>query len=203
METVCLDLEGVLIPEIWIEFADSTSIDDFRMTTRDIPDYSELMDHRLSLLNKNNFRISDVQEVIGTMEPLPGAGEFLSWLRRHFQVFILSDTFYEFATPLMEKLGWPTLLCHKLLCDDNGFIVEYLIRQPDAKKEVVKSLHNLNYRVLAAGDSYNDTAMLKEADVGFLFCPPRNVIEEFPNFRVTNNYDQLKAAFMKNSIMKF
>ena len=199
MEIVCLDLEGVLIPEIWIEFAEQTGIDELRMTTRDIPVYTELMDKRLTLLNKNKFKISDIQEVIATMEPLSGAESFLGWLRQYFQVVILSDTYYEFAAPLMKKLQWPTLLCHKLVCDENGFIVDYKIRQPDAKLEAVKCFQNLNYHVLAAGDSYNDTAMLQKANNGFLFCPPNNVAKEFPQFKVTNNYDELKSAIMENS----
>ncbi|MAW33811.1 MAG: bifunctional phosphoserine phosphatase/homoserine phosphotransferase ThrH [Proteobacteria bacterium] len=199
MEIVCLDLEGVLIPEIWIEFAKQTGVDELRMTTRDIPVYTELMDKRLSLLNKNKFKISDIQQVIASMEPLSGAESFLNWLRQHFQVVILSDTYYEFASPLMKKLQWPTLLCHKLVCDNNGSIVDYKIRQPDAKLEAVKSFQNLNYHVFAAGDSYNDTAMLQKANNGFLFCPPNNVAKEFPQFKVTNNYDELKSAIMENS----
>ena len=199
LEIVCLDLEGVLVPEIWIKFADSTGVDEFRMTTRDIPVYSDLMDKRLSLLEKHNFRLCDIQSVISEIEPLEGASAFLDWLRHHFQVLILSDTYYEFATPLMDKLCWPTLLCHKLICDDNGFIVDYKIRQQNAKREVVKSFQNLNYRVIAAGDSYNDTAMLQQADIGYLFRPPDNVIKEFPQFTVTTDYIQLQSAISDGS----
>ncbi len=199
LEIVCLDLEGVLIPEIWVKFAENTGVSDFRMTTRDIPNYSELMDQRLTLLNNNNYKLDDVQKVIGSMEPLDGAKSFLDWLRGNFQVIILSDTFYEFAAPLMKKLGWPTLLCHKLVCDKHGSVVDYILRQPDAKKEAVRSFHRLNYRILAAGDSYNDIAMLQEADVGFLFCPPQNVINEFPQFKVTDGYEKLKDELIRSS----
>ena len=195
MKLACLDLEGVLVPEIWINVAERTSIDDLRLTTRDIPDYDELMRHRLSVLDKHDLKLSDIQDVINDMGPLEGAGEFLDWLRQRYQVVILSDTFYEFGMPLMAHLGYPTLFCHKLAIRDDH-IVDYRLRQNDQKREAVKSFHALNFKVIAAGDSYNDTSMLGEADAGILFCPPQNVIDEFPQFPVTTNYAELREAFI-------
>ena len=195
MKLACLDLEGVLVPEIWINVAERTSIDDLRLTTRDIPDYDELMRHRLSVLDKHDLKLSDIQDVINDMGPLEGAGEFLDWLRQRYQVVILSDTFYEFGMPLMAHLGYPTLFCHKLAIRDDH-IVDYRLRQDDQKREAVKSFHALNFKVIAAGDSYNDTSMLGEADAGILFCPPQNVIDEFPQFPVTTNYAELREAFI-------
>ena len=194
MKLACLDLEGVLVPEIWINVAERTGIDDLRLTTRDIPDYDELMRHRLSVLDKHDLKLSDIQDVINDMGPLEGAGEFLDWLRQRYQVVILSDTFYEFGMPLMAHLGYPTLFCHKLAIRDDH-IVDYRLRQNDQKREAVKSFHALNFKVIAAGDSYNDTSMLGEADAGILFCPPQNVIDEFPQFPVTTNYAELREAF--------
>ena len=170
MELACLDLEGVLVPEIWIAFAERTGIEELRATTRDIPDYDVLMRQRLGLLDQHKLKIGDIQEVIATLEPLPGAAEFLDWLRERFQVIILSDTFYEFSQPLMRQLGWPTLFCHRLISDASGRVVDYKLRQTDPKRASVKALHSLNYRVIAAGDSYNDTTMLGEADVGIMAC---------------------------------
>jgi len=167
VELACLDLEGVLVPEIWIAFAERTGIEELRATTRDIPDYNVLMKQRLGLLDQHNLKIDDIQEVIATLEPLPGAIEFIDWLRQRFQVIILSDTFYEFSQPLMQQLGWPTLFCHRLLTDDTGRVIDYKLRQEDPKRASVQALHSLKYRVIAAGDSYNDTTMLGEADVGF------------------------------------
>ena len=195
MKLACLDLEGVLVPEIWINVAERTGIDDLRLTTRDIPDYDELMRHRLSVLDKHDLKLSDIQDVINDMGPLEGAGEFLDWLRQRYQVVILSDTFYEFGMPLMAHLGYPTLFCHKLAIRDDH-IVDYRLRQNDQKREAVKSFHALNFKVIAAGDSYNDTSMLGEADAGILFCPPQNVIDEFPQFPVTTNYIELREAFI-------
>ena len=169
MELACLDLEGVLVPEIWIAFAERTGIAELRATTRDIPDYNVLMKQRLSLLDQHGLRLPDIQAVIATLEPLPGAAEFLDWLRERFQVIILSDTFYEFSEPLMRQLKWPTLLCHRLITDEEGKVVDYKLRQVDPKRASIKALHTLNYRVIAAGDSYNDTTMLSEAEVGILF----------------------------------
>ena len=199
MELACLDLEGVLIPEIWIAFAERTGIDELRATTRDIPDYDVLMKQRLGLLDQHGLNINDIQAVIAELEPLPGAADFLNWLRERFQVIILSDTFYEFSEPLMRQLGWPTLFCHRLTTDDEGRVVDYKLRQPDPKRASVKALHSLNYRVIAAGDSYNDTTMLAEAEVGILFHAPQNVIDEFPQFEVVHNFDALRTAFIAAS----
>jgi phosphoserine/homoserine phosphotransferase len=191
----CLDLEGVLIPEVWINFAERTGIDELRRTTRDEPDYDVLMKRRLEILAENGLGLPDIQEVIGQMRPLPGAAEFLDWLRENFQVVILSDTFYQFAKPLMAQLGYPTLLCHDLAIADDGRVVDYRIRMPDQKREAVKVFHGLNFQVVAAGDSYNDTAMLGEADAGILFRPPDNVVAEFPQFPVATTFDSLQSEF--------
>ena len=199
MELACLDLEGVLVPEIWIAFAERTGIEELRATTRDIPDYNVLMKQRLGLLQQHGLKIDDIQDVISTLEPLPGAIEFIDWLRERFQVIILSDTFYEFSQPLMRQLHWPTLLCHRLVVDDSGSVVDYKLRQEDPKRASVKALHSLNFRVLAAGDSYNDTSMLAEADVGFLIHAPQNVIDEFPQFKSVDTLEQLKQAFIDGS----
>ena len=197
MQIACLDLEGVLVPEIWINVADRTGIDALRATTRDIPDYDELMQQRLRILDEHGIGIDLIQEVIGEMGPLDGASEFLLWLKERFQVVILSDTFYDFAAPLMRQLDYPTLFCHRLSIDDSGKIADYHLRQPDQKRQSVKAFHGLNFQVIAAGDSYNDTTMLSEADAGILFRPPDNVIAEFPQFPVTRNYDEMCAAFLE------
>ena len=199
MELACLDLEGVLVPEIWIAFAEKTGIEELRATTRDIPDYNVLMKQRLAILDQHGLRIDDIQDVIATLEPLPGAIDFVNWLRERFQVIILSDTFYEFSAPLMRQLGWPTLFCHRLVTDEAGRVVDYKLRQEDPKRASVKAFHSLNYRVIAAGDSYNDTTMLGEADVGILIHAPQNVIDEFPQFRSVNNHSELKEAFVESS----
>ncbi|MFV0477778.1 MAG: bifunctional phosphoserine phosphatase/homoserine phosphotransferase ThrH [Parahaliea sp.] len=199
MELACLDLEGVLVPEIWIAFADKTGIDALRATTRDIPDYDVLMRQRLALLDQHQLRIDDIQAVIATLEPLPGAIDFVNWLRERFQVIILSDTFYEFSQPLMCQLAWPTLFCHRLVCDEDGRVIDYKLRQKDPKRMSIKALHGLNYRVIAAGDSYNDTSMLTEADVGILFHAPDNVIAEFPQFLAVHTFEDLKQAFIRAS----
>ena len=197
MEIACLDLEGVLIPEIWINFAERTGIEELRLTTRDVPDYDALMTRRLSILAENDLGLADIQEVIGGMAPLPGAREFLDWLRERAQVVILSDTFYQFAAPLMRQLGWPTLFCHRLEIGEGGRVTNYHLRQKDGKRQAVKAFHQLNFHVIAAGDSYNDTTMLSEADAGILFRPPDNVIEEFPQFPVTRTYDELRSEFQR------
>ena len=199
MEIACLDLEGVLIPEVWINFAERSGIDELRVTTREIPDYDVLMRQRLQILKQPRLGIQDIQQVIAGMDPMPGAAEALLWLRERFQVVILSDTFYEFAEPFMRKLGWPTLLCHRLEIDAKGMIVDYKIRQPDPKRASVQAFHRLKYRVIATGDSYNDTSMLSEADAGILFRPPDNVVEEFPQFPVAREYSELQAEFAKAS----
>ncbi len=199
MELACLDLEGVLVPEIWIAFAEKTGIDELRATTRDIPDYNVLMRQRLALLDQHGLKLDDIQSVIATLEPLPGAIDFVNWVRERFQLIILSDTFYEFSQPLMRQLGWPTLFCHRLIADEAGRVVDYKLRQEDPKRASVKALHSLNYRVIAAGDSYNDTTMLGEADVGILIHAPQNVIDEFPQFRSVESLQELKQAFVDAS----
>ena len=199
MQIACLDLEGVLVPEIWINFAERTGIDELRATTRDIPDYDVLMRQRLKILDEHNLKLADIQDVIAGMGPIDGAREFIDELRHNFQVIILSDTFYDFAAPLMKQLGHPTLFCHRLEIDDAGRVADYSLRMPDQKREAVMALHKLNFKVIAAGDSYNDTSMLGEADAGILFCPPQNVIEEFPQFPVTTTYSDLTVAFSNAS----
>jgi phosphoserine/homoserine phosphotransferase len=199
MELACLDLEGVLIPEIWIGFAEKTGIEELRATTRDIPDYDVLMKQRLRILSENKLGLPDIQEVIASMSPLEGAYDFVCWLKERFQLIILSDTFYEFSQPLMRQLDFPTLFCHRLIADDSGAIVDYKLRQKDPKRQCVIAFHGLNYRVIAAGDSYNDTTMLGEADAGILFKAPANVIEEFPQFPAVHSYEELKQEFIKAS----
>jgi len=199
VEIACLDLEGVLVPEIWIAFAELTGIKALKATTRDIPDYDVLMKQRLRLLDEHKLGLPDIQAVIAEMEPLDGAKDFVDWLKERFQVVILSDTFYEFSRPLMQQLDWPTLLCHKLDVDEEGRVINYVLRQKDPKRQCVKAFHSLNYRVIAAGDSYNDTTMLAEADQGILFKAPDNVIKEFPQFPSVNTYDELRQEFLKAS----
>lgn len=196
MIVACLDLEGVLVPEIWINVAERTGIDALRRTTREEPDYDLLMKQRIEILAEHDLGLPQIQEVIGEMHPLPGAAEFLDWVRERYQLVILSDTFYQFAAPLMRQLGFPTLFCHNLEIDDQGRIVNYHLRLPDQKRRSVQAFHQLNLKVIASGDSYNDTSMLIEADAGILFRPPDNVIEEFPQFAVTRDYDELREAFI-------
>ena len=191
MHVVCLDLEGVLVPEIWIDFSRRTGIAEFSRTTRDEPDYDRLMRFRIELLARHGLRLPDIQSVIASMAPMAGAREFLDSLRARFQVIILSDTFYEFAAPLMRQLGSPTLFCHRLLVDDSGAVRDYRLRQPDQKRHAVNALKGLNFRVIAAGDSYNDTSMLAEADAGFLFRAPPQVIDEFSQFPAVDDFDDL------------
>ena len=192
MHIVCSDLEGILVPEIWINVAEKTGIKELRLTTRDISDYDVLMKRRLAILEENGLKIGDIQAVIATMNPLDGAVEFLNWLRTHTQIIVVSDTFVQFAGPLMEKLGWPTLFCHTLLIDGDGSVAGYKLRQKDSKREAVISLKRLNYETIAIGDSYNDITMLKEADNGILFRPPENVKNEYPEFSLSYGYDELK-----------
>ncbi len=200
VELACLDLEGVLIPEVWIAFAEKTGIEELKATTRDIPDYDVLMKQRLRILDEHGYGLPAIQEVIGTLEPLEGAADFLNWLRQHFQVVILSDTFYEFAMPLMAKLGYPTLLCHKLEVAESGRITNYLLRQKDPKRQSVRAFQLLNYRVIATGDSYNDTTMLAQAEKGILFHSPQNVIDEFPQYPAVHTFEELKEEFRKASL---
>jgi len=194
MHLVCLDLEGVLVPEIWIAFAERTGIKAFARTTRDEPDYDRLMRYRLALLREHGLKLADIQQVIAGMRPLDGAKDFLDALRTRYQVVILSDTFYEFADPLMRQLGRPTLMCHRLEIDADGFVAAYRLRQPDQKRRAVEAFRSLNYRVIAAGDSYNDTSMLGAADAGFLIHPPQNVIDAFPQFPVQASLAELRAS---------
>lgn len=196
MQIVCLDLEGVLVPEIWIEFSRRTGIPELSKTTRDIPDYDVLMRGRLEILKQHKLGLPDIQAVIAEMGPMEGAREFVDWLRERWQVVILSDTFYEFAAPLMRQLGWPTLFCHRLEVDEAGFVTNYHLRMKDQKREAVKAFKNLNFKTLAAGDSYNDTAMLAEAHHGIFFRPPANIVSEFPQFPVTRDYDELRQAIL-------
>ena len=189
---VTLDLEGVLVPEIWIAFAEKTGIDTLRKTTRDEPDYDVLMNYRLAILRENNLKLSDIQEVIGTLSPLEGAKDFLDELRAKTQVVILSDTFLQFAEPLMRQLDWPTLFCHHLEVNDD-VITNYCLRQPDQKRRSVEAFKSLNFQVIAAGDSYNDTTMLGAADQGILFRAPDNVKAEFGNFPAVEEYSELMA----------
>jgi phosphoserine/homoserine phosphotransferase len=193
MRIVCLDLEGVLIPEVWINVAERTGIAELRLTTRDEPDYDVLMRRRLRILDQHGLGLPKIQEVIEGMDCMSGARACLDELRRRYQVIILSDTFYEFAAPFMRKLGWPTLFCHSLEVEPSGRIANYRLRQPDPKRHAVKALHGLNFRVVAAGDSYNDTAMLSEADSGILFRAPENVIRDFPQFPQVQTYEALIA----------
>ena len=200
-ELVCLDLEGVLVPEIWITVADRTGIDELRRTTRDEPDYDVLMRYRLAILDRHGLKLPDIQAVIATMAPLPGAVEFLDWLRERFTgVILLSDTFAEFAHPLMRQLGFPTLFCHSLEVADGGRITGYRLRMPDQKKASVAALQSVTFRVIAAGDSYNDTAMLCAADAGILFDAPQHVIDEFPQLPVARGYDELRSAIASASL---
>ena len=199
MEIACLDLEGVLVPEIWIGFAEETGITELRATTRDIPDYDVLMRQRLRILKENNLGLTDIQKVISGISPMEGAFEFVTWLKERFQLVILSDTFYEFSEPLMRQLGFPTLFCHRLIVDSNGIITDYRLRQKDPKRQCVKAFHSLNFRVIASGDSYNDTTMLSEAEAGILFRAPANVIEEFPQYPSVSSYEELKMEFLKAS----
>lgn len=197
MDIICSDLEGVFVPEIWINVARKTGIEELKLTTRDIPDYNVLMKKRLAILDANNLKLKDITDVIETIDPLPGAREFMDWLRSVSQLIVVSDTFVQFAGPLMRKLGMPTIFCHELEIGSDGSVSGYALRQADAKRKTVLGLKSMNYRVIAFGDSYNDVTMLKEADTGFLYCPPQNVIDEFPQFPVTRNYDELKNLIEK------
>lgn len=194
MQMICLDLEGVLVPEIWIEFSKRVNVPDLARTTRDEPDYDKLMRFRIGLLEQHGLKLADIQAVIAGMGPMPGAREFLDDLRSRYQVLILSDTFYEFAQPLMRQLGWPTLLCHRLEVDARGFVVRHVLRQADQKRHAVNALKSLNFQVIAAGDSYNDTGMLSAAHAGFFIHPPESIVAQFPQFSVTRSYAELKAA---------
>ena len=192
MNIICSDLEGVYVPEIWINVARKTGIEDLKLTTRDISDYDVLMKRRLKILDRHGLKIKDITDVIATMDPLEGAVEFLEWVRSKTQIIIVSDTFTQFSGPLMKKLGWPTLFCHHLSIGPDGAVVDYHLRQPEGKKKSVEALQSLKYTVMAFGDSYNDIDMLKAADTGVLFRPPENVVGEFPEFPVATEYGDLK-----------
>jgi phosphoserine/homoserine phosphotransferase len=194
MHIVCSDLEGVFVPEIWINVAEKTGIEALRLTTRDEPDYDVLMKKRLAILEREGLKLADITAVIETMAPLEGAAEFLDWLRSRLQVIVVSDTYAEFAGPLMKKLGWPTLFCHDLTVSEDGAVVGYNLRQKDSKKKAVEALKGLNFQTVAMGDSYNDITMLEAADTGILFRPPENVAREFPRFPVAHTYEELKEA---------
>jgi phosphoserine / homoserine phosphotransferase len=192
MFVICSDLEGVFVPEVWINVAKKTGIEELRLTTRDISDYDVLMQKRLAILKQNNLKLADITAVIATMDPMDGAVEMVEWMRATTQLILLSDTFVEFAKPLMQKLGWPTLFCHSLAIDPTGAIAGYNLRQPEGKKRAVQAMQSLNYDVIAMGDSYNDIAMLKAADHGILFRPPENVIAEYPELPVTYDYQEMR-----------
>ena len=199
MIVTCLDLEGVLVPEIWIALAEKTGIEELKLTTRDIPDYNKLMQGRLKILDENNLKLPDIEKVIDNIVPLPGAKEFLYWLESKFQVIILSDTFNQFAGPLMAQLDYPTLFCHDLVVNKDGRITNYRLRIPDAKTKAVSALKGINLKVIAAGDSYNDTGMLQVAEAGILFRAPDQVAKEFPQFPVTQTYEEFKTEVLKAS----
>lgn len=194
MDIVCLDLEGVLLPEFWIAVADATGIDDLRRTTRDEPDYDVLMRYRLDILNKHNLTLPAIHEAIKDLQPLPGAIEFTQWLMRTTRLVILSDTFTQFAEPLMAKLGNPTLFCHELKIDSNGTILDYQLRQPDQKRKAVQAFQSLNLRVIAAGDSWNDLTMLQSADIGILFRPPQSLVDAEPHLPIAQTHSQLQKT---------
>lgn len=194
MYIVCPDLEGILVPEIWISVAEKAGIEELRLTTRDVPDYDQLMRGRLEILKRVNLKIRDIQEIIQSMEPLDGALEFLEWIRERFQIILVSDTFVEFADPLLEKLNRPTLFCNSLIIDADGTIADYQLRQRDGKRHVVEALRGLGFEVIGIGDSYNDSTMLEAANHGILFRPPQNIKSEFPHFPVIETYEELKLV---------
>ncbi len=196
MHLICSDLEGVFVPEVWINVAKKTGIEELKLTTRDISDYDVLMQKRLTILKEHKLTLPDIQQVIATLDPLEGAVEFLDWLRSVTQVIIVSDTFSEFADPLMKKLKRPTLFCHHLTVDESGNITGYNLRQKDPKRKVVEALQSLDYKIAAFGDSYNDISMLLQAEKGILFSPPQNVIDDYPELDVANNYEELKALLL-------
>ena len=198
----CLDMEGVLTPEIWLAVAEKTGIKELNVTTRDIPDYDELMKLRLGILSKHHIRITDISRVVADLGPLEGASEFLAWLRLRCQVIVLSDTYYDLVGPLMEHLGFPTLFSHTLEIDGDGNIINYHLRQKDQKRHAVAALKGLHFRVLAAGDSYNDISMLKEADAGVFFRPPESIQTEYPQFPVARSYDELKTELCRAGALK-
>jgi phosphoserine/homoserine phosphotransferase len=192
MYILCSDLEGVFVPEVWINVADKTGIHELRRTTRDEPDYNLLMRSRMKILDQHGLKLHDIQDVISQIRPLPGATAFIEWVKERTQLIVVSDTFIQFADPLMKQLGRPTLFCHTLVMDETNRIIDYTLRQPDPKRKTVEALQGLTYKVIAMGDSYNDISMIKQADVGILFRPPQNVISDYPQFPVVTDYDELK-----------
>lgn len=197
MHVICSDLEGVWIPEIWINVAKKTGIEALKLTTRDIKDYDELMTYRLKILKENNITLKDIQDVIATLKPLDGAYDVIKWLQSQSRVIIVSDTFAEFADPLMRQLGYPTLFCHSLVVDENNMIIDYKLRQEDPKRQVVKALQSLKYEVIAFGDSYNDMTMLDQAEKAFLYKPPQVVIDDYPQYEVATNYEEMRTLLEK------
>jgi len=197
MYIVCSDLEGVFVPEVWVNVADKTGIKELRRTTRDEPDYNALMRSRMKILDQYGLKLHDIQKVIAQIQPLPGAVEFIGWIKERTQLIVVSDTFIQFADPLMKQLGRPTLFCHTLIMDESNRIIDYNLRQPDPKRKTVEALHGLKYEVIAMGDSYNDISMLKQADIGILYCPPANVIRDYPEFTVVKDYKELKQILEK------
>jgi phosphoserine / homoserine phosphotransferase len=193
MYVICSDLEGVFVPEVWINVAEKTGIQELRRTTRDEPDYNLLMHQRMKILDHHGLKLHDIQAVIAQIKPLPGALEFIAWMKERSQLIVVSDTFIQFADPLMKQLGRPTLFCHSLIMDETNRIIDYKLRQPDPKRKTVEALQSLKYQVIAMGDSYNDISMLKAADVGILFRPPQNVISDYPELPVTNDYIEIKT----------
>jgi len=198
MYVICSDLEGVFVPEVWVNVAKKTGIDKLKLTTRDIQNYDELMNYRIKILDEEKLRLKDIQNVISQIKPLDGALEFLEWCKELARLVVVSDTFVEFADPLMAQLNRPLLLCHSLVVDNDNMIRGYKIRQPDPKRKTVQAFQSLEYKVLAFGDSYNDVSMLKQADVGILYCPPDNVVKDYPEFPVARNYDELKSEILKH-----
>lgn len=196
MHAVCSDLEGVWVPEVWINVSMKTGIDDLKYTTRDIKDYDELMQYRIRILKQHGLKLKDIQNVIATIRPLDGASEMVGWLKKMTRFIVVSDTFVEFASPLVQQLDWPTLFCHSLVVDDEGNITGYTLRQKDSKKKVIQALQSLNYQVIAFGDSYNDISMLQQADNAILFNPPRNVVDDYPQFPVINDYKELREYLL-------
>jgi len=192
MHIICSDLEGVFVPEVWINVAEKTGIEALRRTTRDEPDYDKLMHYRMKILDEHGLKLNDIQEVIAQIRPLPGALDFIAWIKERTQLIVVSDTFIQFADPLMRQLGRPTLFCHTLIMDETNRITGYRLRQKDPKRKTVEALQSLTYQVIAMGDSYNDTSMLQQADVGILFRPPQNVIDDFPQFPLALDYESLK-----------
>jgi phosphoserine/homoserine phosphotransferase len=197
MYIICSDLEGVFTPEVWINVADKTGITELRRTTRDEPDYNKLMRWRMEILDQHGLKLHDIQEVISQIKPLPGALDFIQWMKERTQLIVVSDTFIQFAEPLMKQLGRPTLFCHTLIMDETNRIIDFKLRQPDPKRRTVEALQSLKYQVIAMGDSYNDISMLQQAEVGILFRPPANVISDYPQLPVTQTYEELREILQK------